>query len=540
METYYAVVPRGLGSFLTGLPSVMNEKLFIRKSIIEGLAAVQEELTGDGNYKLKDHKLLFSGHHLSHAASAFYPSPFEEAAILTIDGVGEWATASLGFGRGREIKILKELKFPHSLGLLYSAFTYYAGFKVNSGEHKLMGLAAYGDENSRRTKEYIELIYKHLIDVKEDGSLWLNMDYFDYTAGLTMTNDRKWKELFGIDRREPESPLSEEYADLAFAAQKVAEDVVQKMAATAKRLSGSKKLVLAGGAALNCVANGKLLESGLFDEIWVQPAADDAGGALGAAYAVWHMMLGEKRVADGRTDKMKGSYLGPDYCDKEVERALRRYRPNYTKFENQNNLCEFVAKLISEGKVVGWFQGRMEWGPRALGNRSILADARSIEVRDRMNFRVKRRENFRAFAPAVIYEDAGEYFVIDKPSPYMLFTVDLAEGQRLRTSESLKGNLIQEKLNDVESSIPAVINVDYSARCQTVQKDSNSVFYELIEKFKEITGCSVILNTSFNVRGEPIVCDPEDAYRCFMGTDIDYLVINGFLFEKTQQPECST
>lgn len=510
LETYYAFAPKGLRSFLSAIPIWMKEKLFIRKILVDELSKISNKL-GEGDQENK-YKLLFSNHHLSHAASAFYPSPFEEAAILTIDGVGEWATASIGYGQGKEIKTIKELNFPHSLGLLYSAFTYYTGFKVNSGEHKLMGLAPYGDPSSERTRRYTELIYDKLIDVKDDGSLWLNMNYFDYAAGLRMTRDEKWEELFGIKRRQPESIIRQEYPDMAYAIQRVTEDIILRMAKHAKELTDAKNLVMAGGVALNCVANGKLLRSGIFDDIWIQPAAGDAGGALGAAYAVRHLFMEEARETRNH-DKMNGAFLGPDYCDNEIEQAVRSHKAKYRRFDNFDDLCEVVAREMAEGKVIGWFQGRMEWGPRALGNRSILADARTIETKEKVS-KLKSREEFRPFAPSVLCEDLSKYFNLEKSSPYMLLTAEVV-GQGL--------------------DIPSVTHIDYSARIQTVHHETNPRYYELIKRFRELTGCSAILNTSFNMKGEPIVCTPSDAYRCFMATDIDYLIMNNYLFDKRRQ-----
>lgn len=529
LTTYYVFAPKGLSSFLTAIPVWIKEKLFIKNLIIRELSKIE-------NFDEKKLNLLFSQHHLSHAASAFFPSPFIESAILTIDGVGEWSTASISYGKENRIKVLKEMNFPHSVGLLYSAFTYYLGFKVNSGEYKLMGLAPYGDPTSDRVKKFKDYIYENIVDVKEDGSIWLNQDYFDYSTGLKMVKDEKWEELFGFPPRKPESEIEQYHCDLALAIQQITEDIVFKMAETAKKLTDSKYLCLAGGVALNCVANGKLLKKGIFEDIWIQPAAGDAGGAIGSAYAVYHMYFGKDRKIHN-IDGMKGAFLGTEYSDLDILTALRKYKAPYIYFENFDELCDIVADLLSQGKVVGWFQGRMEWGPRALGNRSILGDARNPEMQKRLNLKIKFRESFRPFAPSVIYEDVREYFDIRKPSPYMLLIADVVEKRRNPLPDGYHKLSVRDKLYFIRSDVPAITHLDYSARLQTVHEETNPRFYKLLKKFKEKTGYSVIVNTSFNVRGEPIVCSPEDAYRCFMRTDMDYLVLGNFLLEKGKQPD---
>lgn len=529
LTTYYVFAPKGLSSFLNAIPVWIKEKLFIKNLIIRELSKLE-------NFDKKKLKLLFSQHHLSHAASAFFPSPFRESAILTIDGVGEWSTASIAYGIDKSIRVLKEMNFPHSVGLLYSSFTYYLGFKVNSGEYKLMGLAPYGDPYSDRVKKFKDIIYENILDVKEDGSIWLNQDYFDYSTGLRMTKDEKWERLFGFPPRKPESEIEQHHCDLALAIQQITEDIVFKMAETAKKLTGSKYLCLAGGVALNCVANGKLLKKGMFEDIWIQPAAGDAGGAIGSAYAVYHMYFGKDRRIHN-IDGMQGAFLGTEYSDLDILTTLRKYKAPYIYFENFDDLCDIVAELLSQGKVIGWFQGRMEWGPRALGNRSILGDARNPEMQKRLNIKIKFRESFRPFAPSVIYEDVKEYFDIEKPSPYMLLIADVVEKRRNPLPEGYHKLPIKDKLYFIRSDVPAITHLDYSARLQTVHEETNPRFYKLLKKFKEKTGYSVIVNTSFNVRGEPIVCSPDDAYRCFMRTDMDYLVLGNFLLEKEKQPE---
>lgn len=528
LETYYTFAPRGFGQFISAMPVWLKEKFFLKELIYKELGKIEK-------VDRKRIKLIFSEHHLSHAASAFYPSPFEESAILTIDGVGEWATASLSHGKGKEISILKELRFPHSLGLLYSAFTYYVGFKVNSGEYKLMGLAPYGDPASGRFKRFKQLIYSDLIDVKDDGSVWLDQGYFQYAFGLRMVNDKKWEKLFGIPRRVPESEISQEYCDLALAIQEVTEEIIIKMAKEAKRLTGSSRLCMAGGVALNCVANGKLIKSGIFDEMWFQPAAGDAGGALGAALVAYYLYLGAARRAEAQPDGMKGAYLGPEYSPASIESMAKRYKAVYTKYD-EDTLCEKVAGFLESSHVVGWHQGRIEWGPRALGNRSILADARNPEMQKKLNLKIKFRESFRPFAPSVLYEAASEYFDDDSPSPYMLTLSHVRDGRRKDLPAGYNSMPIREKLYYTRSDIPAVTHLDYSARVQTVHKQTNPRFYKLIEAFGRKTGYAILVNTSFNVRGEPIVCSPENSYRCFMRTEMDYLVIGDYVFDRKKQP----
>lgn len=520
METFHAVAPRGLRSFFAAMPPWVTGKLFMRRMLQQELAALGGTVP----------KLLFPEHHLSHAAGAFFPSPFNEAAILTIDGVGEWACSTIGRGEGNSITILKEQTFPHSLGLLYSAFTYYCGFRVNSGEYKLMGLAPYGNRGER-LDVLKEQILSALVDLRDDGSFALNMEYFDFAAGLTMTNDPAWEKLFGMARRHPETAIHQEYMDLALACQEVTGEIVLRLARTAKELTGCDNLTLSGGVALNCVANGKVLQSELFRDIWIQPAAGDAGGALGAALAAWHIWLDKPRTPVS-PDAMKGALLGPEYADRDIQRLLERNEAPYRNYEDFAELCRDVAALINEGSVTGWFQGRMEYGPRALGNRSILADPRNSDMQKRLNLKIKFREGFRPFAPAVLLEEAGDYFDIDRPSPYMLLTAPVRESIRTNLDGDSTGTDIPERLNRCRSDIPAVTHIDYSARVQTVDRDTNPRFHQLLKAFKELTGCAVLVNTSFNVRGEPIVCSPDDAWCCFMGTKMDYLVIGNFLVNK--------
>jgi carbamoyltransferase len=525
LETYHAFAPKGLTGFLSAIPVWIKEKLFMKKMLNEELAKL-----GKGKIPI-----LFPEHHLSHAASAFFPSPFEEAAILTIDGVGEWATTTIGHGKGNKIEMLRELHFPHSVGLLYSAFTYYTGFRVNSGEYKLMGLAPYGNSDSSQTKEFKEKILNVLVDIRDDGSLLLNMKYFNYATGLRMTNDKKWEKLFGIPPRKGESEITQEYMNMALAIQQVTEEIVLKLAKTAKELTNSKYLTMAGGVALNSVANGKLLSSGLFDDIWIQPAAGDAGGALGAAYAAWYIWKGKKRIINNNPDSMKGAYLGPEFTDKQIRNVATKYNAKYKYFENFNELIKLVAEKISEGNVVGWFQGRMEYGPRALGNRSILGDARNPEMQKKMNLKIKYREGFRPFAPTVLEEDISKYFVLNNTSPYMLLVIPVKEDRRNSVPEGYNDMELYKRLYHLRSDVPAITHIDYSARIQSVNKNTNPRYWKLINEFKNQTGYGVIVNTSFNVRGEPIVCTPDDAYRCFMRTEMDYLVLGDYLFDKKEQ-----
>ncbi|MBI4691121.1 MAG: carbamoyltransferase [Nitrospirae bacterium] len=515
VETYLAYAPRGLRSFLMAVPLWLKDKLWMSKLIMDELGGYQ----GD---------IIFPEHHESHAASAFYPSPFEEAAFLTIDGVGEWTTTSFGVGKGNLIEMQYELQFPHSIGLLYSAFTYYAGFKVNSGEYKVMGLAPYGEP------KYANLIYEHLMDLKEDGSFKLNMDYFNYCAGLTMTNE-KFHELFGGPPRKPETLLTQREMDLAASLQEVTEDIMLRMAKHVKKETGQRYLCLAGGVALNCVGNGKILRSNIFDDLWIQPAAGDAGGALGAALFTWHQYLGNNRNT-GNREKQKGSYLGPEFSNEYIEIFLTKNGIPLKKYES-SELPEVVAGLLMQGKVIGWFYGRMEFGPRALGSRSIIGDAMSPEMQSKMNLKIKFRESFRPFAPSILAENVSEWFDIDRESPYMLLVANVRKDKQRSISEDEKRLWGIDKLNVIRSDIPAVTHVDYSARIQTVNREDNSMYYDVIRRFYEKTDCPMIINTSFNVRGEPIVCTPEDAYKCFMRTNMDYLVLGDFVLDKAVQPE---
>lgn len=519
-ETYLAFAPKGFKSFATSMPVWLKDKLFQRTLIAE---ALNEHLGNDVDWSSR---LRFSEHHLSHAASAFFPSPFHEAAVLTMDGVGEWTTTSLAIGKGKELSVYKEIHFPHSLGLLYSAFTYYIGFKVNSGEYKVMGLAPYGEP------KYVQLIKEHLIDIKEDGSFHLDMSFFDYCTGLTMTNSR-FEKLFGGPARRPETGLTQREMDLAASIQAIAEEVVLRLAKEIRTTTGQRNLCLAGGVALNCVANGKLLREKLFDNIWIQPASGDAGGAVGAALAAYHLML-EKPRSIHAGDSMNGAYLGPEFSQREIEERLGKAGAVFTA-EFDEALIDRVAHALVDGKAVGWMQGRMEFGPRALGGRSIIADPRSPTVQKQLNRKVKYRESFRPFAPSVLREDVSQWFKLHSDSPYMLLVADVLSTKQLPMSEQQKQLFGIDKLNVVRSEIPAVTHVDYSARVQTVHNTTNPRFHRLISKFKELTGCPVLVNTSFNVRGEPIVCTPEDAFRCFMGTDIEMLAVGNSLLRKEDQ-----
>lgn len=531
LETYYAFSPSGLRSFLTAIPVWLKEKMFLKRMLYEELFKI-------GEFDKKKVKLLFPEHHLSHAASAYYPSPFEEAAVLTIDGVGEWATASICHGKGKDMSILKELKFPHSLGLLYSAITYFAGFKVNSGEYKLMGLAPYGDPNSERTLRYADIIRTKLIDIQPDGSIWLNQDYFDYATGLRMVKDKKWEDLFGFARRESETNLQPEHCDFALAAQIVTEEIVILMAKEAKRLTGSDNICLAGGVALNCVANGKLQNAKIFKNVYIQPAAGDAGGALGAALVGEYIYFGQERKVDTNAiDSMKGSYLGPEFSDVDTRLMSKRYNAVYTHYEDFEQLAAKTATALADGNVVGWFQGRMEFGPRALGGRSILGDARNEEMQKKLNLKIKYREGFRPFAPSVLAEDATEYFELEGNSPYMLLVHNVQEKRRKELPDNYRSLPLMEKLYYLRSDLPSITHIDFSARIQTVHKETNPRYWTLIDQFKQQTGYGLVVNTSFNVRGEPIVCTPEDAYKCLMRTEMDFLVIGNFIFDKKDQPE---
>lgn len=523
LKTYLAFAPRGFASFREAIPVWIGEKLFHKNRLLREL----ENLDSSVDWS---QRLLFSEHHLSHAASAFFPSPFESAAVLTMDGVGEWATTSLAIGNGNKLDVTREIHFPHSLGLLYSAFTYYTGFKVNSGEYKVMGLAPYGEPR------YADMIKEHLIDIKEDGSFRLNMDYFDYCTGLRMTNER-FHALFGAPPRSPEVPLTQREMDLAASIQAVTEEVVLKLARNVAKETGERNLCLAGGVALNCVANGKLLREKIFDNVWIQPAAGDAGGALGAALASYYLFKGQPRsVALSGRDAMKGSYLGPSYSQAEIEKKLMSVGAKFETLDD-DAFIDFCANALVEGKAIGWHQGRMEFGPRSLGARSIIGDARSPTMQKLLNLKVKYRESFRPFAPSVLREDVAEWFDLDEDSPYMLFVADVKTKHRVAMSEDEMRLFGIEKLNLKRSSIPAVTHVDYSARIQTVHKDTNPRYYALIARFKELTGCPVIVNTSFNVRGEPIVNTPEDAFRCFMGTGIEILVVGDCVLKKECQDQ---
>lgn len=514
LETYLTYAPLGFPSFIKAIPLWVKEKLWMGDTIKKELG-----------YKKN---LIFPEHHYSHAASAFYPSPYESAAILTVDGVGEWATTALAHGQGSKIKITKEIRFPHSLGLLYSAFTYYTGFKVNSGEYKVMGLAPYGEP------KYVKEIYDHLIDVKEDGSFRLDMDYFNYCQGLTMTSE-KFHKLFGGAPRKPETQISQKEMDLAASVQVVTEEVMLKLARHAREVTGEKNLVLAGGVALNCVANGKILKEKIFDNIWIQPAAGDAGGALGAALYTWHQVLEKPRTVSSR-DSQLGSYLGPQFTSKQIISYLDSIGAKYQQSSRQN-LYDDVAKRIAEGKIIGWFSGRMEFGPRALGGRSIIGDPGNEEMQKKMNLKIKYRESFRPFAPSCRREDVSEYFEIDSESPYMLIVAPVKKERRVDMTAAEEKLFGIEKLNVKRSDLPAITHVDYSARIQTVTKEVNEPYYNLLSSFKKIKGYSAMINTSFNVRGEPIVCTPEDAYRCFMRTEMDVLVLEDCVLEKENQPK---
>ncbi|MBL7849445.1 MAG: carbamoyltransferase [Cyclobacteriaceae bacterium] len=530
LETYYAFSPRGLVSFLKAIPVWLREKMFLKRLLYQGLREVEP-------YDRNKLKLLFPEHHLSHAASAFYASGFDTAAIVTVDGVGEWCTTAIGRGQGRKIEFFRELEFPHSVGLLYSAFTYYLGFTVNSGEYKLMGLAPYGNPNADETRKFVDLIKAHVVAIKEDGSVWLNQSMFNYATGLRMVHERKWQKLFGFPRRTPEGELQQRHCNLALAIQQVTEEIVLKLAHEAKRLTGADKVCLAGGVALNCVANGKLLRENLFHDIYIQPAAGDAGGALGAALAASHIYFGEERVQPGFYDTMKGSYLGPSYSDKEIELMSRKVKAVYTRIQDSGELTRLTANKLAQGNVVGWFQGRMEFGPRALGNRSILGDPRNPEMQRKLNLKIKYREGFRPFAPSVLAEDTEAYFTLSSPSPYMLLVAPVQERRRFPLPADYHKQSLWDRLYYMRSDIQSVTHLDFSARVQTVHRETNPLYWQLINSFKELTGYGVVVNTSFNVRGEPIVCTPEDAYRCFMSTEMDVLVIGQYVYLKEDQPD---
>ncbi len=518
LETFFAVAPKGLRPFMMAIPLWMKEKLWIPYQI---------EMALDTNGFKQPKETFFTEHHEAHAASAFYPSPFQNAAILTIDGVGEWATSSLGRGDGNQLELLQELHFPHSLGLLYSAFTYFSGFKVNSGEYKLMGLAPYGEPR------YVDIIKENLIHVYDDGSIFLNMDYFGYHDGLTMTNDR-FDMLFGGPARKPESKITQREMDLAKSIQVVAEEVVLKMAEHAHKLTGEKNLCLAGGVALNCVANGRLQRESPFENVWIQPAAGDAGGALGAALAVWHTVQGNPRTADEVHDQMRGSYLGPQFSDDEIGAYLDANGYVGARLSDEE-WAPTIARVLDDQKVVGMFEGRMEFGPRALGGRSILGDPRSPEMQSVMNLKIKYRESFRPFAPSCLEERVSDYFEMDGASPYMLLVAPVKKERCIEDGEG--ENLpLRERIHVRRSDLPAITHVDYSARVQTVNWETNPRYYDLIKAFEDLTGFGILINTSFNVRGEPIVCTPEDAYRCFMRTEMDVLVLGSYILKKEDQP----
>ncbi|MBE9248220.1 carbamoyltransferase [Dolichospermum sp. LEGE 00240] len=522
LETYLAHAPKGFSSFITAMPIWLKEKLYLKTILKKELALLGECKTSQLP------PLLFTSHHQAHAASAFFPSPFERAAVLCLDGVGEWATTSVWMGLGHQLTPQWEIHFPHSLGLLYSAFTYYTGFKVNSGEYKLMGLAPYGEP------KYVDQILNHLLDLKEDGTFRLNMDYFNYTVGLTMTN-HKFHNLFGEPPRQAEGKITQREMDLASSIQKVTEEVVLRLAKTVKKELGAEYLCLAGGVALNCVANGRILRESDFKDIWIQPAAGDAGGAVGAALAIWHEYHAKPRIPTAG-DRMKGSYLGPSFSEAEILEYLNSANIPYQRLAD-SELMPRLAEILEQGNVVGWFSGRMEFGPRALGSRSIIGDSRSPKMQSVMNLKIKYRESFRPFAPSVLAERVSDYFDLDRPSPYMLLVAPIKENLHIPMTQEQQQLFGIEKLNVPRSQIPAVTHVDYSARIQTVHKETNPRYYELIRHFEARTGCAVLVNTSFNVRGEPIVCTPEDAYRCFMRTEMDYLVMENFLLVKSEQPQ---
>ncbi len=515
LETYLTYAPIGIQSFIKAMPLWIKEKLWMKELI-------KNEIGFEG-------KVLFPEHHESHAASAFFASPFQDAAFLTIDGVGEWTTTSYGTGEGNKINLIADIKFPHSIGLLYSAFTYYTGFKVNSGEYKVMGLAPYGEP------KYVDTILNELMDLKEDGSFKLNMKYFNFAAGLTMTNG-KFHKLFGREPRQPEGKLTQMDMDLARSVQDVTDEVMLRLARHIKKETNKDYLCLAGGVALNCVANGKVLRENIFKDIWIQPAAGDAGGALGAALFTWYQYLNNERIADNKNDFQNGSYLGPEYSNEEIKNFLEKRKFPYKEI-NEEELIRKSADLIAEENVIGWFQGRMEFGPRALGNRSIIGDARSTKMQSIMNLKIKYRESFRPFAPSVLEEKVSNYFEIDRPSPYMLLVADVKNERQKRMSDEEDKLFGIDKLNIVRSDIPAITHIDYSARIQTVSKETNPLYHKLISEFDKKYGCGVIINTSFNVRGEPIVRSPLEAYTCFMRTEMDYLVLGNFLLDKKEQPE---
>jgi carbamoyltransferase len=528
LETYLHYAPHGIFPFVKSMPVWINEKLFIKKQIRKGLKQVQR-------FNSKKLKLLFTDHHLAHAASAFFASPFEKAAIVTLDGVGEWATASISVGEGNNIRMLHELHFPHSIGLLYSSFTYFLGFKVNSGEYKLMGLAPYGNRTATSTQQYIEKITSQLVTIKEDGSIGLNMKFFSFPSALKMIPSSRWEKLFGLKRLRFGEEATQEHCNLAYAIQKVTEDIVLKLVQFAKQKTSCENLCLAGGVALNCVANGKILNADIFKEIFIQPAAGDAGGALGAALAVNYMYFGNERIISMGSDLMQGAYLGPAVDEKDIAPLKREFKANSEEYNSFDEIYPFIANLIGQGKVVGWVQDRMEFGPRALGNRSILADARNTEMQRKLNLKIKYREGFRPFAPSVAEEDTSKYFDIDVPSPYMLLVADVREEYRNVIPESYPEMNLWEKLYMRRSEFQPITHVDFSARLHTVNKNTNEKFWKLLQAVKAKSGHAMLVNTSFNVRGEPIVCSARDAYLCFMNTEMDALVIDRFVFYKEAQ-----
>lgn len=529
LETYYAFSPKGWLSFMRAMPVWIKEKVFLKDNVRKGLKEADENCNGK-------QKLLFPEHHLSHAASAFYPSPYNDAAILTIDGVGEWCTTSISKGEGNSITALKELHFPHSVGLLYSAFTYFLGFKVNSGEYKLMGLAPYGNTKDAQIEKFKQTILDNICTVYDDGSVFLHQQFFTYATGLRMVNDAKWEKLFGFPRKAEDEPMQQHHCNLALAIQQVTEDIVLKLARTAKQLTGSNNLCMAGGVALNCVANGKLQEAGIFDNIYIQPAAGDAGGAVGAALATYHIQQGQPKKHIG-TDAMHAAYLGIAYEDKDIIKTINKYSAEAIHIEDSASLTDTVAKEIADGKVVGWFQGRMEFGPRALGHRSILADPRNPEMQKKLNIKIKFREGFRPFAPLMLQEEATRLFGLQHPSLYMLFVHPIKEAYRKPLPNNYHTLSLMDKLYVQRSELPAITHIDFSARIQTVAEKDNPMMHQLLHAFKKLSGYGVLINTSFNVRGEPIVCNPNDAYACFMETDMDVLVMGNFVFYKDLQPD---
>jgi carbamoyltransferase len=522
METYFSVAPKGLRSFMMAMPLWLREKLWIPMDIEKSLLKCGIDMPKE---------VYFPEHHESHAASAFFPSPFDSAAVLTIDGVGEWSTSSIGHGKGNRLELLSEMHFPHSLGLLYSAFTYFTGFRVNSGEYKLMGLAPYGEPI------YVDIIKDNLLDIRDDGSFRLNMDYFGYLDGLVMTND-KFAGLFDGPARSAESEITKREMDIAKSIQVVTEEIVLAMARHAKEITGENNLCLAGGVALNCVANGRILQEKIFDNVWIQPAAGDAGGALGAALTIWYMVKNGHRESDGINDKVSGSYLGPEFTGNDIKEYLDSKGYVYQKMP-KGSRGQIIAKILDDQNVVGHFSGRMEFGPRALGNRSIIGDARSPKMQSIMNLKIKYRESFRPFAPSCLEEKASDFFELDAPSPYMLLVAPVKKSRCIKSDIKRDASNLKDWINEARSDVPAITHVDYSARVQTVSPDTNKPYYDIIKAFDERTGFGIIINTSFNVRGEPIVCTPEDAYRCFMRTEMDYLVLGDFLLDKTKQPEWS-